>query len=134
MHQGRTTQQVGQRLRFRLQQTVRKQVVAGTDQACQAIGLSLEAVEPPKENKDVTELLTKLADTVTTAAGLSEKFITFSDGGSPTKERVNLRDKLRDTVIRALVDSDIRLRFDIPENLWNIDCDCKQMIRVFNLF
>ena len=39
------------------EQTAWEQVLAGIHKACQSVGPSLDAVDPPEEDEDVTELL-----------------------------------------------------------------------------
>ena len=65
------------------------------------------------------------------ASELSDRLITFSPGGCPITRRMSMSSMLTDTVTALLKDSGISPVFHIPENLYAVNIDERQMEQVF---
>ena len=63
---------------------------------------------------------------------LTKKFLIFSKGGNPAKEKTSLRELLINTTSLSLSGSNIAVDFSIPENLWLVESDPDQINQVFN--
>jgi two-component system, cell cycle sensor histidine kinase and response regulator CckA len=66
------------------------------------------------------------------AKDLSYKLLTFSKGGTPVKKTTALQQLIRDTVALMVFKSGIRIRLDIPDEVWLVDCDSPQIGQVIN--
>jgi nitrogen-specific signal transduction histidine kinase len=58
---------------------------------------------------------------------LSEQFLTFSQGNSPIKETVFISKVIRDSADFVMKGSPVHCHINIPEDLWPIEIDKKQM-------
>ncbi len=69
------------------------------------------------------------------AKDLTTKYVTFSAGGNPIKRPVSLAELIRLAQSSALTDPRIRCRVSVPENLWPIEVDRRQINEaVMNIF
>jgi PAS domain S-box-containing protein len=64
------------------------------------------------------------------ATNLTKKLLTFSKGGEPIRENVDLGNLLADVVRFDLAGSNIKAEFDISENLWFANVDRGQIQQV----
>jgi signal transduction histidine kinase len=78
----------------------------------------------------VYDFLGQAEETILRATDLTSKFLTFSGGGRPRKRRVNIRQLLKNSVVAALVGTDIDHEFSFQNDLWNIEADRRQMNQV----
>jgi len=78
----------------------------------------------------VDELLGEAEKTILRATELTAKFITFSGGGSPLKQKISIKQFLRKSVDSFLNGSNIRYEFYFAKDLWDITADLKQMDQV----
>ncbi len=72
----------------------------------------------------------KMEKVVNQAANLSEKFLTFSEGGYPSKKAVAVGNVVHDSVLAALEGTGIRRGILMPGDLWDVKCDAAQIGRV----
>lgn len=84
----------------------------------------------PKD--EVYEILTESEKAAHSAKTLTQQLLTFSKGGIPIKEETDIRDLIRDSTNFAIVGSNIKCEFDLPENLWKVVIDIAQMNQVVN--
>ncbi len=64
------------------------------------------------------------------AKELANRLITFAQGGNPVKKTVSIAALLRETAAVPLQDSNVHCNFDLPDDLWPVDIDDKQMKQV----
>jgi PAS domain S-box-containing protein len=62
---------------------------------------------------------------------LTSRLITFSQGGGPHREMLDLTKIIRDAVQKIVKETPVRAIFDFPENLWSIATDELQMKQCF---
>jgi PAS domain S-box-containing protein len=66
------------------------------------------------------------------AKNLTQQLLTFSRGGAPLLKLTSIRDILSDSANFALKGSKIRCEFDIPNDLWPVEVDERQISQVIN--
>ena len=66
------------------------------------------------------------------ATRLTNKLLTFSKGGEPVKEVLNLRTFLSEEIAFDLSGSNVKVVFDCPEDVWNIEADKGQIQQLFS--
>ena len=54
---------------------------------------------------------------------MTQRLLTFADGGTPILRRASIRSLLRDSAISALGGSSARCEFSIPDDLWDVEID-----------
>ncbi len=65
------------------------------------------------------------------ARTLSQQLITFSDGGSPFKDVVDVAQLIK-RVVNGLLPDSVTCSYDIPQDLWPVAADSKQLEQVLN--
>ena len=80
----------------------------------------------PRGNQAL-EKLTKSENAVSRAKELTRQLLTFSKGGSPIKKKSQIADLLKDTVSFHLSGSNVKCRFNLPDDLWLSECDSEQL-------
>ena len=96
------------------------------------ISLSLEMVRqltPSEENLDPH--LENAEKTASAAQGLTQQLITFAEGGAPLLKPIRLPAIIRESARVALSGSCIRCTFSLPDDLWPIEADARQIEQVF---
>jgi PAS domain S-box-containing protein len=63
------------------------------------------------------------------AKRLTDSILTFSDGGEPIKETLSVRDLLYDSSSTAVIGTNVSPKFDLQDDLFNIEADHSQMIQ-----
>jgi two-component system, cell cycle sensor histidine kinase and response regulator CckA len=71
-------------------------------------------------------------DATIRAKDLTLQLLTFSKGGAPLKQTIDIGEVLKENVIFALRGSATKSEVSIPDGLWPIDADEGQMTQVFN--
>jgi PAS domain S-box-containing protein len=66
------------------------------------------------------------------AADLSSRLLTFSTGGEPIRQTVELRTAIRDSVGLAVSGSNVSTEFHIADDLWAANVDLSQIKQVFH--
>ncbi len=64
------------------------------------------------------------------AKELANRLITFAQGGNPVKKVVSMAALLRETAATPLRDSNVHCNFDLPDDLWPVEMDDRQMKQV----
>lgn len=67
---------------------------------------------------------------VSRARGLTNQLLTFSKGGSPVKNIASIKKIIENTVLFILSGSNIKVKFNIDHNLWNVNIDKDQISQV----
>lgn len=76
------------------------------------------------------EILAKMEKVVNQAAALSDKFLTFSEGGYPSKKTIAVGNTVHDSVLAALEGTAVKHSILLPGDLWEVECDTEQIGRV----
>lgn len=84
----------------------------------------------PKDR--VYGILDRVEQAADKAKGVTKQILTFSKGGKPVREPVRVEGLVKGTAELLLKNSDIGLRTDFPEDLWQVEVDEGQMSQVFN--
>jgi len=63
---------------------------------------------------------------------LANNFLTFAAGGAPIKKTLSIEKMLHNGAKIPLFGSNIAINFNIPEDLWLVDCDSGQIQQVIN--
>ena len=84
-----------------------------------------------KQGIDVSEFLDKIEKASLQERDLTYQLITFSKGGEPVKREITVGEFLKDSVLLALSNTNIRCNFSIPEDLGPVEFDEAQMSQVF---
>ncbi len=66
------------------------------------------------------------------AQSLTQQLLTFSKGGAPIKELINIRELVSESISIALRGSNVRCENLIPDDVWNIEADAGQMNQAIN--
>jgi signal transduction histidine kinase len=80
-----------------------------------------------------SELLDGARKSIMGATELTNKFITFAEGGMPHKKTVSVRRMLSESVVPALAGTGIGHEFDFQAGLWRIEADRRQMDQVIEV-
>ncbi|MFZ0612223.1 MAG: ATP-binding protein [Desulfobacterales bacterium] len=75
----------------------------------------------------VFRLLNEVSEAAGVAQSLTQKLITFSRGGAPTKTTADLAALVRSVTVFSLSGSNIGCRFEIPDGLWLVEVDKSQV-------
>lgn len=93
------------------------------------ISLALTSIP---EDEPMYEWLSQAQDAAMIAKELTSRLITFSKGGAPQKETVNIAGLIESATEFALSGSNIIAEFNIPEDLWCADVDRTQIGQAFH--
>jgi two-component system cell cycle sensor histidine kinase/response regulator CckA len=93
--------------------------------------LSLAKIHARPED-EIYERLNEAGKAASIAKDLTQQLLTFSKGGAPIKKVASIKEILSDTTEFALSGSNVRCRYDIPEDLWSVECDVGQISQVIN--
>jgi PAS domain S-box-containing protein len=66
------------------------------------------------------------------AQGLTQQLLTFSKGGAPVKELIDIRELISESIFLALRGSNVSCENLIPYDLWHIEADACQMNQSIN--
>jgi PAS domain S-box-containing protein len=83
-----------------------------------------------RKRENISDILANMEETLQSAARLSEKFLTFSEGGYPSKEILQVGKTIEKTMGAVLENTGKQYRLDIAEDLYPIQCDIKQIQQV----
>ncbi len=89
-----------------------------------------KTLSPPDHN--VVERLTAAENASQRAKDLTQQLLTFSKGGVPIKEFASLKEIVEETATFALRGSNVKYRFDCPDDLWPVDVDRGQINQVIH--
>ncbi len=66
------------------------------------------------------------------ASGLTRQLLTFARGGAPVRTAASIADLIRESAEFVLRGSNVRVRFELPSELWAVHVDVGQMSQVIN--
>ena len=78
----------------------------------------------------VIERLTEAERASMQSRHLTQQLLTFSKGGAPVKETASISELLKDTTQFALSGSNVKSLFSIPDDLWQVKIDKRQISQV----
>ncbi len=81
-------------------------------------------------NHNIMERINKIENASSRAQDLAYQLLTFSKGGDPVKKRTSLKNLIIDNTEFILRGSDIKLEFNIPDELWDVEVDPGQISQV----
>lgn len=84
------------------------------------------------ENYPCYDLLNESVKSINRATRLTNQLLTFSKGGDPVKNQVNLVKLIEETAKFDLSGSNVKPHFNFPENPLNVNADKSQMHQVFS--
>jgi PAS domain S-box-containing protein len=84
------------------------------------------------EGKDINKYFDGVEEAIDVATTLTQQLLTFSKGGKPVKRVVNITDLLKEAVEFALRGSNVKSKFVINDDLWNVEVDTGQINQVIN--
>lgn len=90
----------------------------------------LKKIINPQDKK--ARLLSEAEKAAFQATNLTHQLLTFSKGGTPIKEIINLSQILEDAISLALSGSTAKCKINISENLWYVQADKGQIYQVIN--
>ena len=84
------------------------------------------------DDSAAAEYLDSIKKTMKQAVGLTHQLLTFAKGSEPVVETVDITGTLTDTVKFNLAGSSVKPTFDIPDDLWMISADSRQIGEVIS--
>ncbi len=93
------------------------------------IGMSIMLVE---EGSQVSRKLKDAEKACEKAKSLTQQLLTFSTGGEPVKEVIDLSDLIRDSANLVLSGSNVQCTYSIQDDLLPVEVDAGQMSQVIN--
>lgn len=93
------------------------------------IGMSIMLVE---DGSQVSRKLIEAEKACEKAKSLTHQLLTFSTGGEPVKEVIDLSDLIRDSANLVLTGSNVQCTYSIQENLLPVEVDAGQISQVIN--
>ena len=84
------------------------------------------------ERTQAAEALVEAEEACSQAQGLTQQLLTFSRGGEPVKELLQLDKIIKDTTQFALHGSNVNCRFEIEKDLWPVEADKGQLGQVMS--
>jgi signal transduction histidine kinase/CheY-like chemotaxis protein len=78
------------------------------------------------------EALTAVEDASKRAVGLTKQLLAFAKGGAPVKTTASLSELVRGCTEFVLHGSNVACRFEIQDDLWNVDLDTGQFSQVLH--
>ena len=79
----------------------------------------------------LSDLLTKMEQSVHRAQGLTSRLLTFSRGGEPVKKAVSFQEILEETLNFLRFEQEFKIKRQIPKNLYWLQADPGQLAQVF---
>lgn len=80
----------------------------------------------------VFNVLLEAEDASLRAKDLTQELLTFSKGGEPIKRTISISKLIKDTVNFTIRGTNVTCKFEIPDNLYNIDGDDVQITQVIS--
>jgi len=84
------------------------------------------------DNADLLGILTDAEAASNRAKDLTHQLLTFARGGEPVTKLVNIGKLVNESSAFALTGSNIKLNFNIPDDIWFVEADERQLNQVFN--
>jgi signal transduction histidine kinase len=86
----------------------------------------------PNSYDKITGFLNEAQNAAIQGKDLANHFLTFAEGGAPIKKTLSIEKLLRYGAKLPLFGSNVNIDFNIPEDLWLVDCDSGQIQQVIN--
>ncbi len=96
-----------------------------------AISGYIEIAKMEAENPEVAGNLENSIKAIQRAKSLTQQLLTFSKGGAPVKEFLDVREIIRETAEFSIRGSGANAGYDFDDQLWNIHADRGQIGQVF---
>jgi PAS domain S-box-containing protein len=93
------------------------------------ISLAKSDIDPEDR---VFNVLLEAEDASLRAKDLTQELLTFSKGGEPIKRTISIAKLIEDTVNFTIRGTNVTCKFEIPDNLYNIDGDDVQITQVIS--
>jgi len=93
--------------------------------------ISLAKIKTEADSK-IFKRLDEAENAVYRARDLTMQLMTFSKGGSPVKKTASIEQIVRDSALFVLSGSNVRCKFEVPEDIWAVEVDEGQMNQVIN--
>lgn len=78
------------------------------------------------------EILTEAETACSRAKNLTQQLLTFSKGGTPIKKATSISKLLKDSTNFSLIGSNVKSKFYLPDDLWDVQIDEDQISQVIN--
>ncbi|MBN2161474.1 MAG: response regulator [Pontiellaceae bacterium] len=91
------------------------------------ISLAAESLEI---NSDAGHLLEDARKATLQAKGLTQQLLTFAEGGDPIRKTASIDNVIKDSTEFVLHGSNIKCRYNIPDDLWKAEIDAGQISQV----
>ncbi|MCX6830078.1 MAG: ATP-binding protein, partial [candidate division Zixibacteria bacterium] len=85
-----------------------------------------------EENNELCKRLTEAERASMRAQELTQQLLTFSKGGAPVRRTASINDIVKETAEFALRGSNVKCKFDLPDNLQPVEIDEGQISQVIN--
>lgn len=82
---------------------------------------------PSMDNNKAIEVVKDAEKGIYQAKMLTQKFMTFNKAGDPIRKRSSIVQVLKDTVELACSGSNVRVKYQIDDNLWDVEIDEMQI-------
>jgi PAS domain S-box-containing protein len=83
-------------------------------------------------DEETKEILSEAEKASKKASRLTDQLLTFSKGGEPIKEKTSIEDVIRESAGFVLHGSNVKCKYDFPEDLWKVKVDKGQISQVVN--
>jgi PAS domain S-box-containing protein len=93
----------------------------------QSIIMEIATAKTRSHEDNVREVLIKAQNECLKAAELSNLLTTFSKGGTPIVRKSSITDMLKETVLPVLKGSPVNTEFAMPDDLWPVEIDERQI-------
>ena len=93
------------------------------------ISLAMSKLNQNDSNYEILSIAEKAS---MRARDLTQQLLTFSKGGAPIKKLTTIKKILEDTTVFALSGSSVGARFEIPDDLYNVELDSSQISQVIH--
>lgn len=80
----------------------------------------------------LNDILGEIEKAANRAKGLTRQLLTFSKGGEPVKDAVQIGQLIKDSASLVLRGMEAKCEFSFPPELWSVEADEGQMNQVFN--
>ncbi len=87
---------------------------------------------PTNSNKEIHEYLEEARNAVLQTKELTLQLLTFSKGGAPIKKTISVSELIVDSTKLALSGSNVRCKFGISDDIWQIEADKGQLNQVIS--
>lgn len=81
---------------------------------------------------EISQILTNAEKAAFHAKDLAMQLLTFSKGGAPLKTSASIADLIKDSTGFMLRGSNVKCEFSLPDELWPVEIDERQMSQVIN--